>query len=548
MRKLLLFCLIISSLSVTAQWNSDISVNNQICTSTGDQYSPAITSDGAGGAIIVWADNRSGNYDIYAQRINSTGSVLWQANGVLICNASGDQFFPVIISDGAGGAIISWTDYRNDVGYTNTDIFSQKINSSGVVQWTANGIPVCNNNTNQRSVQMSLFGTGGAVFVWSDDRNGSTNSDIYAQSVDANGNFLWTANGIAVNTASGYQLSPTILTAGNVVTITWLHNSGSTYSIYAQKLDASGNLQWTTNGIAVCVASGFRGTNRIITDGADGSIISWEDSRSGNADIYAQKLNASGTAQWTSNGVVVSNAYSSQSQPEIIEDGNGGAILFWLDYRNATDFSVRDLYAQKINSSGTAQWTNNGLAICTATGHQQGYKIVSDGLSGAYFTWYDLRTGTSDIYLQRVSAGGTTLLNADGQLIGSATNTQEFPVIVSDQANGAIVAWTDKRSGENDIYATRFLNNTTTSVRNISYEKTVALFPNPVQAGQQLYLNNAASLIGFYGIDGKKIPVTILQSSANLQIIQLPDVPKGIYILETRSRNNKTEMIKVSVN
>jgi len=66
-----------------------------ICTASGGQSYPKILSDGLGGAIITWQDSRSGNYDIYAQRVSSTGVVLWTTNGVSICTASGDQWNPV---------------------------------------------------------------------------------------------------------------------------------------------------------------------------------------------------------------------------------------------------------------------------------------------------------------------------------------------------------------------------------------------------------------------------------------------------------------------
>lgn len=76
-----------------------------ICMGGNDQYNPQICSDGAGGAIITWQDNRSGNLDIYAQKINSTGNTIWTDHGVAICTAIYDQYNPQICSDGGGGAI-----------------------------------------------------------------------------------------------------------------------------------------------------------------------------------------------------------------------------------------------------------------------------------------------------------------------------------------------------------------------------------------------------------------------------------------------------------
>ncbi len=89
-----------------AEWPSDPTVNVPICTEAGDQYSSRPVSDGAGGAIIAW---RSGDYphgDIYAQRVNSSGVVLWTTDGVPICTAAGNQGSPHLASDGADSAII----------------------------------------------------------------------------------------------------------------------------------------------------------------------------------------------------------------------------------------------------------------------------------------------------------------------------------------------------------------------------------------------------------------------------------------------------------
>ena len=76
--------------------------------------------------------------------------------------------------------------------------------------------------------------------MWDDFRNG--NWDIYAQEVDAAGNMLWSANGMALSTAPGDQQSPSNRTfnSGSIVGWSDSRNSGSSdYDIYAQRV-ASG--------------------------------------------------------------------------------------------------------------------------------------------------------------------------------------------------------------------------------------------------------------------------------------------------------------------
>jgi FlgD Ig-like domain len=47
-----------------------------LCTATNGQFSPTVASDGFGGAIVAWQDFRSGTtYDIYANRITQSGAI-----------------------------------------------------------------------------------------------------------------------------------------------------------------------------------------------------------------------------------------------------------------------------------------------------------------------------------------------------------------------------------------------------------------------------------------------------------------------------------------
>src|SRR6266481_6220801 len=96
-----------------AQGSGDPAINLPICTDPNNQLGVSIASDGGGGAILTWQDNRNGTYDIYAQRVSATGVAQWTANGVVVCAAASEQYAPTIVSDGAGGAIITWQDNRH---------------------------------------------------------------------------------------------------------------------------------------------------------------------------------------------------------------------------------------------------------------------------------------------------------------------------------------------------------------------------------------------------------------------------------------------------
>lgn len=70
MKKMISILALAISLSAHAQWSTDPMVNNAICTTTAEQQVQTVVSDGSGGAIITWEDYRIGIYThIYAQRI-----------------------------------------------------------------------------------------------------------------------------------------------------------------------------------------------------------------------------------------------------------------------------------------------------------------------------------------------------------------------------------------------------------------------------------------------------------------------------------------------
>ncbi len=110
-----------------------------LCTMANQQSSPTIAADGAGGAIVSWFDYRSGtNQDIYAQHVRGSGTndPVWPADGRALCIAVGDQVNPMIVSDGAAGAIVTWEDTRSGP----YDVYAQRVYADGQVAAVGPGI------------------------------------------------------------------------------------------------------------------------------------------------------------------------------------------------------------------------------------------------------------------------------------------------------------------------------------------------------------------------------------------------------------------------
>lgn len=113
-----------------AQWSNTAndfydSLHMPVCTSTGVQQHPVIVkSYPDSGYFVIWEDDRNTavtKKDIYAQKYDKNGNMLWAPNGVPVVNGPNEQHFyspsnedyrfrPYAATDSAGGFYIAYTD------------------------------------------------------------------------------------------------------------------------------------------------------------------------------------------------------------------------------------------------------------------------------------------------------------------------------------------------------------------------------------------------------------------------------------------------------
>lgn len=442
---LFLTTLFISTIS-KAQWSEDISLNTPVCLSNNSQIAAKSMADGHGGVFIVWQDKRlsNANDNIYMQHLDSMGVALWAPNGIPICTAANPQTSPNIASDGNGGAIVVWDDLRN-MSTTGGDIYAQRIDYAGNIQWAANGVLVCGASNEQSGPSIVADNAGGAYITWAVDNRLFSNYDLYIQHIDNTGAQLWATDGLSVSSMVD-ESSPSITEDGNGgVIITWMH----LYSeLYAQKYNSAGVAQWTANGVAIRTTTNDVSGPKIASDNAGGAIITWIDSRVG-TDVYAQKVNSSGIVQWAVDGVIVSDVPGNKFGLKLISNGNNGAYLVWVDGRNGLD---NDIYAQQIDGTGSSLWTNNGKVISNANLSQNNPDLCDAGNGNLVITWdsnIDAFGGTS-VYAKKLNSAGASQWAADSLEIGVYGNEA---VVVPDNTGGAIVSFLRGGFSSADVFA-----------------------------------------------------------------------------------------------
>ena len=384
-----------------------------ICSAPRAQADPFIIPDGSGGAVIAWRDYRNGDYDIFAQRVDADGNVLWAPDGVAVSVAQFGQYGPMMVSDGNGGFYIAWVDDRT----ASRQVRCNRLNSDGTLAWGQDGIVVRDTPWWQESHGIISDGAGGAIIVWDDVDNGFTKLYIFAQRIGPDGSKLWDPDGVLIHPWGGVdQLNPLSIAPsgdGGVIVAwgNWCYLDNY-YDIYVQKVGAAGAVEWSPFGYRICHASGEQRVPRIVSDGENGAIVSWLDIRSGRDDIYAQRVGPDGTALWATDGIPIRIGPPETgfrwSVPQVVADGANGAVFTWGEGLGTS--TSWDIYAQRVDGSGTLLWPDTAVSVCKAHEGQYYPQPTTDGENGAIITWRDMRQDTiGAVYAMRVRADGRTV-------------------------------------------------------------------------------------------------------------------------------------------
>jgi hypothetical protein len=480
---LLLFICAILILPLNAQWNSDTNINTPICTAFYKQKEQRLESDGKGGAFIVWKDWRFDGFlpDIYVQRVDSNGYPLWTVDGAVACDEPSDQSTPAITTDEKDGVIIAWSDERSG---GKRDVFAQRIDANGNKMWAVDGVPVATKVEREHSEKIVSDDHGGVFVVWEQERL-DFSWDIWAQRIDSSGNAVWVSGGIPVCNVTANRINHKIQRDGEGgLFVTWQDERSGNFDIYVQRIDANGNLLWNTSGVSVCAAPGVQSNPKIDPEKQlDGVYIAWVDKRNGtDYDVYCNRVDSNGNVLWGAMGKPVAVGSGNQSAIDILSNNKTeGLIVTWKDNRSPN----YDIYIQKINLSGEPVWALNGIVVCDAPEDQLNPNIISDKAGGAIIAWQDFRYGDWDVFSQRVSANGIPQWTVNGEAVSTAVGEQESPKNIPDNKGGSIYAWEDKRGGvSKDIYIHHLLLEDTTRVgiRNQYGLTNIQVYPNPFQA------------------------------------------------------------------
>ncbi len=364
-----------------------------------DQWVPELLPDGTGGVFLVWLGDSVGTRHLMMQRVAADGTLLWGASGKSLCAESGQQYDYSLVADGAGGFYCAWTD--NGLG--SDDIRAQHVGPSGERFWQAAGVPVCTHPDPQWQPEIATATDGGLLVTWVDWRNSTPNAGIgnlYAQRLDRQGQPLWTADGVSLQTGHTLRPDGIFADAENGAYVAWYdYISGVGTRIRAQRLSATGTPRWTAGGIVVATPNGYSLDVQATLDATQSLVVAWRDSAQSHTRLWVQRFDGLGLEQWTAGGTLVHSSVESRYLGPLVSDATGT----WLPLNSGLDGDR--LLALKVRTDGTPYW-NPPVTLCSASGERSSPRFVSDGAGGLLTAWLDERSGGMEVFAQRVDRWG----------------------------------------------------------------------------------------------------------------------------------------------
>jgi hypothetical protein len=384
--------------------------------------------------MFIWSEEKGDHKGVFLQKTDESGQFLFPPGGIKVKEAvkgSADQYELITMNNDR--FLGTWCDTRNS---ERDLIYYQIFNINGRPLMHLNGVPLCGHaEDDQEYPKATATSDGGAIITWWDDRD-AVNPRIYTQKVDQDGNILWDADGVRVSLIEEIQRYQAACSDGvGGAYVAWDDYDGH---INIQRMSANGDRMFGDYGLEL--TWGYPGSRvvNVVPDGWGGAIVVYH--YTSGPQIFAKRIFPVGSVAWTV--PVYDFMTNDPGDPVAIPARGGGVIVAWEDERGTY---VPDIYAQKLDNSGSIAWEENGVPVVLEDESQKYITMAEDDDGYIYFAWRDARGADYDIYCQRLSPEGEMLFSREGLLVCNAREDQTGVLLVGDGQGGAIIAWSDKR-------------------------------------------------------------------------------------------------------
>ncbi len=370
---------------------------------TSEQDEPSVAIDGNGNFVVSWHSlNQDGSgFGVFAQRYAAGGSALGGEFRVNTYTTS-DQLFPSVGMDDDGNFVVSWDSYGQDG--SKRGIFAQRYDSGGS---SAGGEFRVNTYTTNQQVKpwVSRSPSGSFVVTWTSLGQDGSSSGVFGQRYDSAGTPMGPEFRVNTYTTGGQYAYAVAMNSQGHFVVVWASygQDGSSYGIFGQRYDASGNPAGSEFRVNTYTTGGQYDPSVAITD-SGAFVVVWD----GGPGILGQRYDASGAAV---GGPFTLDTANAASEPHAAMDAYGNFVVVWRD----VDGDVAGTFAHRFNADGLPLGTSFRVNTYT-TGGQYAYAVAMNPWGNFVVTWssYGQDGSSFGIFGQRYAFGPSRIADFDG--------------------------------------------------------------------------------------------------------------------------------------
>ncbi len=434
-----------------AQWPDDPSVNLAISQASGSEVDPLLAVMPDGSCYVGWFNDVGGPdfFEVRLQLLDAAGVAQFGADGLLVSSHPHNSFTTGwdMIADSAGNAVLAFTDIRAG----EPDVYAYRIEHTGSFLWGVDGVTLTDNSDTEFRPFIAETAAGQFAFAWSRDGG---NAAIAMQRLTAGGAPALPPGGVDIVSEPGEgpsfpDLAPS---AGNEVIVSWVPDFSNRIFV-AQKFDAAGNPLWAGGPRVIFNAATLQiGYHPLLhADGSGGAYMAWY---AQDLNVYAQRLDSAGNFLFAPGGVAVStNASQLRTSPDAaFNPVSGELFVAWTELNSSQ--SMRGVSAQKFSPTGTRLWGVNGRTILGLDGEDKSFvQTVIQG-DGAEVFWLQSPNAANDLVRgARLDGDGNQVWNMGAPIDISTVVSDKGRLSAGRGAGGvAYLVWSDDRNGADDVY------------------------------------------------------------------------------------------------
>jgi len=430
---------------IPAQWSTDPASPQSL--GSGVQAQLAATSDR--GVYVAWLSDGN-NYQVYLQRLNSSGEPQWDDDGMVVSNNDNASWIAVyhlnLAVDSEDNAIITTVDQRTGDTW---EVYAYKIAPDGSMLWGVDGVALTASSVSNMSPRLTVLPDNSVVVTWTHDNN-----SVLFQRISSTGALLW-GTGILIEDDDAIAvLSPKpIVTVEGDVLIQWIRQSGAypwapDSELYLQKYDLNGNSQWINPLVVVGPVQFPMGNwlQQSVADAENGSFSGWTEMSGNVQNAGVQHITGFGALSWTGGVDLSTNSSNFRISPQLAVAEDTQALMAVWGEANGVQ-TQRGIYAQRLDNSGNRLWGSNGTAVVPLNSDYVYLDLSIAGFGEDLITTYiqQLDYTNNDIYAARLDANGDYVWTGETVAVTNSGNPKS-DMMIAKGPGCLFIAWTEDGS------------------------------------------------------------------------------------------------------